>query len=191
MQGALAAGMVAAPASRVAAALGLDTVGGERLRIERVVFDERFAVARAFADEARSLAARTSAISGAVHGLWYHDLFHRWKEGKYPVGGMTDYRALFVLEMMAADAGMRVVHRVHHHEAGGTHAPRVFGPVVRKEELLAKLSGSGPGWARSAAGIVMDWPKSPTPGASGRSDILQAKLAAVDARTPISWIITI
>ena len=62
---------------------------------------------------------------------------------------MTDHRALFLLEMMAADAGLRVDHRVHHHEAAGIHAPHVFGPVERRGELLARLFESGAGWART------------------------------------------
>jgi hypothetical protein len=176
--------------SRVAAALALGAHDGAYLKIGRVVFDERFADARAFAAEARSLSATTSAINGPVHDLWYSDLCHRWGEGKYPVAGMTDHRALFLLEMMAADAGMRVVHRVHHVETGGTHVPRVFGPLERSEERRVRLSSADAGWARSAAGIVMSWPKSPAPIDAGRSDISKARGEAVDARTLVSWIIS-
>jgi hypothetical protein len=102
---------------------------------------------------------------------------------------MTDYRALFLLEMMAADAGMRVVHRIHHHESNGTYAHRAFGPLERRDEVLIRLSDAQAEWARRAADIVMSWPNAPTPIASGRSDILSAKFQALDARTLISWVI--
>ena len=189
IEGAMAAGVIAASVPRGATALGLASDDGEHVRFERVVFDERFAKARAFGAEARRRSARTSAINGSIHNLWYDDLSLRWREAKAPVAGMTDYRALFLLEMMAADVGMRVVHRVHHIEVSGTHAPRVFGPLERRAELLSLLQEPDADWVRSAAGIVMTWPKAPAPIASGRSDVLSARHQAVDGQTLISWII--
>ena len=189
IEGAMAAGVVAAGVPRDATALGAASDNGEHVRLERVVFDERFVRARALAAEARRRSTRTSAIAGSIHALWYHDLSLRWREAQSPVAGMTDHRALFLLEMMAADVGMRVVHRVHHFEVSGTHAPRVFGPLERRAELLSLLQEPDADWVRSAAGIVMTWPKAPTPIASGRSDILRARHQAVDGQTLISWII--
>ena len=103
----MAAAIAAAALPGVATALGLNADGDSYLRLERVVFDERFADARAFAEEARRRSVRTSAINGSIHDLWYHDLFYHWRDAKYPIAGITDHRALFLLEMMATDAGMR------------------------------------------------------------------------------------
>jgi hypothetical protein len=189
IEGTLAAGIATATVTGVATTLGLNADGGSYLRLERVVFDERFTDARAFAAVAQRRSVATSAIDGSIHDLWYHDLYYRWRDEKSPIAGITDHRALFLLEMMAADAGMRVVHRIHHHESKGAFAHRIFGPLERRDETLFRLSTARADWARRAADIVMSWPTSPTPVASGRSDILSSKLQALDARTLISWVI--
>lgn len=189
IEGAVAAGTAAAAVPAVATALGLDATRGSNLRLERVVFDERFADARAFAEVARRRSVETSAINDSVHELWYRDLYYRWRDEKAPIAGITDHRALFLLEMMAGDAGMRVVHRVHHHESRGTYAHRVFGPLARRADILAQLSTARSDWAQRAADIVTSWPISPTPTAFAHSDILTATAQALDARTLISWVI--
>jgi hypothetical protein len=102
---------------------------------------------------------------------------------------MTDFRALFLLEMMAGDAGMRVVYRAHHHEANGTHAHRVFGPAGQREVVATGLSKARAGWAPHAAEVVLSWPKSPTNPARGGSDVVRAGIHALGPRTLISWII--
>ena len=189
IEGVVAAGIAAVPVHAAATAPNWHSDGGSHLRLERVVFDEGFADARAFSEEARRRSVRTSAIDGSIHELWYHDLFYRWRDSQTPIAGMTDHRALFLLEMMAADVGMRVVHRVHHHESNGTYSHRIFGPLERRDEIMIWLSKARADWARCAADIVTSWPSSPTAINSGRSDILSARLQALDARTLISWII--
>lgn len=189
IEGAVAAGIAAVPVHAVATTPGWSTAESSHLRLERVVFDERFADARDFAEQARRRSVRTSAIDGSIHDLWYHDLFYRWSDAQAPVAGMTDYRALFLLEMMAADAGMRVVHRIHHHESNGVYAHRIFGPLERRDEMMTRLPNAGAAWARCAADIVTSWPSSPTTSASRHSDILSARVQALDARTLISWVI--
>jgi len=190
IEGAIAAGAaVATVAPSIVKAFALDADMGSHLRLERVVFDERFANSSIFAEESRKRFVKTSAIDGSIHDLWYHDLYYRWRDDKSPIAGITDHRALFLLEMMAADAGMRVVHRVHHHELNGSYAHRIFGPLERRDGLAMQLSRAHTDWARSAADIAMSWPDSPTPVASEHSDILSAKLQTLDTKTLVSWII--
>jgi hypothetical protein len=189
IEGAIATGLLAAAMPRRATALVRRTDDAAHVRLERVVYDGRFADAHAFAQEARLQSVATSAIDGSVHDLWYDDLFHRWKSAKRPIAGMTDHRALLLLAMMAGDAGMRVVHRVHHHQAGGAHVPRVYGPTARRAEIMARLSAADTGWAQAAAGIVTSWPEAPTPVAANRSDILAARSQALDSATLVSWLI--
>jgi hypothetical protein len=189
IEGTMAAGIAMATVAGAATTLGLNADGGSYLRLERIVFDERFADARAFAEEARRRSVATSAIDGSIHDLWYRDLYYHWRDEKSPIAGITDYRALFLLEMMAADAGMRVVHRIHHAESNGAFAHRIFGPLERRDETLLRLSTARADWARRAADIVMSWPTSPARVVSGHSDIQSAKLQALDARTLISWVI--
>jgi len=189
IEGAMASGLIVAAVPRAATALVRGTEGAATLGLERVVYDERFEPARAFAQEARRRSVATSAIKGSVHDLWYGDLYHRWSDAKRPIAGMTDHRALLLLEMMAADAGMRVVHRVHHFQAGGAHAPAIFGPTAQRAELINRLSAADTGWPVAVAGIVTGWPTAPTPVSPGRSDILAARSQALDSGTLVSWLI--
>ena len=159
------------------------------LPLERVLFDVRFDASALFAATASSSSARTSAIESSVHDLWYTDLYHHWRDRKSPVAGMTDFRTLFLLEMMAADAGMRVVHRIHHHRTGADYRHDVFGPLSHRAELKSRMSGAQDAWAQEAAGIVTSWPNHLATPDARRSDILIAKRQELDLQTPISWII--
>ena len=159
------------------------------LPLERVLFDARFEASVRFAAAARSRSAKTSAIENSVHDLWYTDLYHHWRERRSPIAGMTDFRSLLLLEMMAADAGMRVVHRIHHHSTGPGYRHDIFGPLALRAELVGRMSGAHDAWAPEAAGIVTSWPSHLTTPDAGRSDILTAKRQELDLQTPISWII--
>jgi hypothetical protein len=104
-------------AATVAGALvNLPVPGGNVAQsvFQRAVFDERFAECRAFAAELRTAGVLTSAIRGDVAALWYGDLRAHLRENRSPVAGLTDRAALFCLEELARDVGMRVVVRVDH-----------------------------------------------------------------------------
>jgi hypothetical protein len=96
-------------------ALGLNA-GRSRAHgaLQRAVFDERFAECRAFAAELNSAGVCTSAIHGDVAELWYADLRAHLSENRLPVAGLTDRAALFCLEELARDVGMRVIFRADH-----------------------------------------------------------------------------
>jgi hypothetical protein len=80
----------------------------------RAVFDERFSECRGFAAELYSAGVFTSAIRGDVAKLWYDDLRVHLRENRSPVAGLTDRPALFCLEELARDVGMRVIFRADH-----------------------------------------------------------------------------
>jgi hypothetical protein len=84
------------------------------IAFHRAVFDERFAECRAFAAELGSAGVFTSAIRGDVAELWYDDLRVHLSENRLPVAGLTDRAALFCLEELARDVGMRVIFRADH-----------------------------------------------------------------------------
>jgi len=84
------------------------------LPFHRAVFDERFADCRSFASELQSAGVSTSAIRGDVAKLWYYDLRLHLSENRLPIAGLTDRAALFCLEELARDVGMRVVFRADH-----------------------------------------------------------------------------
>jgi hypothetical protein len=81
---------------------------------QRAVFDERFAECRGFAAELHSTGVFTSAIRGDISKLWYDDLRVHLRESRLPVAGLTDRAALFCLEELARDVGMRVIFRADH-----------------------------------------------------------------------------
>ena len=92
-------------------ALASAAEAGQPMDIYRAVYDRRFASGRAFAAEAARRGWTTAAIEGDVTNLWYHDLAVRWRTGPAPIAGVTDAQALFVLDHLARDAGMRVITR--------------------------------------------------------------------------------
>ena len=55
----------------------------------KVVYDERFELARSFASRANEYGARLHAVSGDITELWFEDLYHRWRAGPAFLAGIT------------------------------------------------------------------------------------------------------
>jgi hypothetical protein len=81
------------------------------LPIYKVVFDDRFAAARAFGASAQRNGLRTAVISGDVTALWLNDLKAHWQSGGAAIAGMTTARTLLCLEQLAHDTWRRVLTR--------------------------------------------------------------------------------
>jgi hypothetical protein len=77
-------------------------------RLYKVIFDERFPASVAFADQVRREGLPVHGIRGDITALWFHDLDLRWKQGPAAIAGLTDANALFCLDLLARDKGMRV-----------------------------------------------------------------------------------
>lgn len=77
----------------------------------KAVFDERFDAARAFAEDAAARGIAPAPIRGDVTRLFYDDLDLRWKQGPVALAGYTTPAALFCLDLLARDRGMRVSQR--------------------------------------------------------------------------------
>jgi hypothetical protein len=90
------------------------TLLGSPPALARAVFDERHAEGRDFGGVFRSRGMPTSAIRGDVAALWYRDLKTRLLEQRLPLVGLTDRTALFCLEELARDVGMKVQGRIDH-----------------------------------------------------------------------------
>jgi hypothetical protein len=170
-----AAALAAAPA-KAAAPLGF----------YKVAFDSRFEPSLAFAAEAKRLGADVFDTRGDITGLYAEHLLPRWREAPAPVAGMTPYASMFVLEMMASAAGLRMVYRAHHDRERGGHAQ--FGPTAVLAEA-GDLTGSHLDWSRKAARIVMGWPKAATARSPDRSTIIRAHDAALAHNTLVSWVL--
>jgi hypothetical protein len=93
---------------------GMAERAGSAAPLYRLIVDERFAVTQSLADAARSRGVAVSGITGDVTDLWFNDLALRWQRGPAPIAGLTTVGALFCLERLAWDAGMRLRFRADH-----------------------------------------------------------------------------
>jgi hypothetical protein len=83
----------------------------EHPSLYKVLFDQRFAASREFGRHARWQGQSVQGFNGDITNIWYHDLHPRWREGAVAIAGLTAHGALFCLERLAWDVGMRVTHR--------------------------------------------------------------------------------
>lgn len=116
VSGAALSGVALLPLSLQAAANDLLAPG-----VELFVFDTRFDDAVALAQLAAEQGIPLAETSGDLMELWYDNLDLRWKEAPMLLSGVTTAKALFVLETLAADHRMMVVHRTGHSELTDTH----------------------------------------------------------------------
>ena len=108
----------------------------DRTALYKVLFDQRFAAARAFGREAQWRGESVHGFDGDITDIWYHDLHPRWQRGPAAIAGLTAHGALFCLERLAWDAGMRVVQRAEQKYTG--HEPLyswVIAPRVRNNPV--------------------------------------------------------
>jgi hypothetical protein len=115
------------------------------------VFDERFAECRGFADEMHNAGVFTSAIRGDVAKLWYHDLRAHLRENRLPVAGLTDRAALFCLEELARDVGMRVIFRADHVTDQNGHTQHAAVGPASLVAAARNLPQQGDGFGRTVA----------------------------------------
>jgi hypothetical protein len=119
-----------------------------RRSLYRAVFDERFDECLAFAGEMNSSGIITSGIRGDVAKLWFGDLRARLRQVPAPFAGLTDRVALFCLEELARDVGMKVFFRVDHMVDKNGHVQHeATGPASVVEATHALAPGSGFGQA--------------------------------------------
>lgn len=89
---------------------------GHPLRL--MIYDERFAQARAAAERARTRGLATRAFRGEISSLWHETLTPALSGGTAPLAGLTSVGTLFCLERMAWDMGYRVMFRIDHADRG-------------------------------------------------------------------------
>ena len=157
----------------------------------KVLFDERFSTCVRFAKEAGRRALATQAIRGDITKFWYDDLYHRWKRGAVAIAGMTAPGAIFCLETLARDAGMRMALRVDHRVTRGRTGRRVeheFAGPAQSVALAAELEPSGERWTEKAAEMVALFPaergRTMTALYSGESDGIRGEWTHL-----VTWVI--
>ncbi len=174
----MAAVVVQAPAQAFGSSLLGDSPG-----LARAVFDERFAEAQAFASVFQSRGMPTTGIRGDVAALWYHDLKARLLEQRLPVVGLTDRTALFCLEELARDVGMKVQGRIDHtFDSSGALTHQATGPSAWA--VAGRRLGPGQGFGRVMASLLAD----PTlHGESLAAQKYTGPFSAADRKQLVSW----
>jgi hypothetical protein len=182
----LQAGVTAVPLATGAAL----TLGANKARaalpavpLHTVVFDERFA----FANEARWMGQRTSAIRGDVTKLWYDDLYHAWQNGPVAIAGLTTQDAMFCLEIFGNDAGLRLVLKAEHHISAGHVEHRLQGPELALGG--ASLDKCGPNWSGQVAQMLIGCPATRERRIQTTAVSQAGKLAAGEQVTLVSWLL--
>ena len=128
----------------------------------RAVFDERFEDCLTFAKELGSKGVMTASVRGDVAKLWYEDLRVRLRQRRVPIVGLTDRMALFCLEELARDVGMKVSIRVDHLiDRNGYVQHDAIGPasLVEAARRLERRSGFGRAMAVLAHQYAMSEPR--------------------------------
>jgi len=106
------------------------------LKLERFVFDVRFAEAGAVADQIEQRGIRLAPIADDLMTLWYDELDLAWRKAPMALAGIGLAETLFVLETLALDRGMHVVYRGEHGLVeNGTVKHRLAGPGALLEWL--------------------------------------------------------
>jgi hypothetical protein len=77
---------------------------------DMAIFDQRFSKARDFAVQAREAGLDCVAIQGDITDVYFRDLSLRWNRGPTTIAGLSTKAALFCLEMLARDRGMRLAY---------------------------------------------------------------------------------
>jgi hypothetical protein len=126
--------------------------GQAHLNYHSLVYDDRFEEAAAFGRAAENAGLQVSAVQGDVTALWYDNLYHRWLADRAPVAGLTTPDALFCLETLGNDAGLRLVMRVDHLPRKGAVEHRMLVP----RELAAEASPDrcASDWGRHMVDLV-------------------------------------
>lgn len=118
--------------------------------LDAVVVDARHGDARNFAAIAEALGAPLRLIEGDITDLWQRELRKRWQAGAHAVAGLTERPALFLLERLGWDHGLRVVFEAEHLPDGRGGAEH---RVVRSADphLSEELAAAGSRWTRVLA----------------------------------------
>jgi hypothetical protein len=107
---------------------------GNDAHFYKVIFDERFPASVSYGDEWKARGAEVHAIHGDITDLWFHDLDHEWKKQPVAIAGLTAHGALFCLERLAWDHGMRVISRVEQGAHDGDGEPLISWVIAPKQK---------------------------------------------------------
>jgi hypothetical protein len=153
---------ITATAWPLAANVAGAAAAGDTLPLYKVVYDRRAPATAPFAERGRALGLALHAIDGDMTKLWYEDLYHVWKQGPIAIAGFTGHGALFCLDQLGRDQGLRVVFRAEHAlRNGGLVEHDLSGPISMLRDATA-LSDAGDRWGARMADVVARCPRGRT-----------------------------
>lgn len=155
------------------------------LRLERFVFDVRFAESGAVAKEIERHGVQLAPIADDLMSLWYDELDLAWRKAPMALAGIALAETLFVLETFALDRGMHVVYRGEH---GLVENGKIKHLVAGPSALIERLQPLPKSWESALASALAECPL-------GAPEIARAELVseggALSLRDMplVSWII--
>jgi len=125
------------------------------LRLERFIFDVRFAEPGAVAKLMEQSGVSLAPIADDLMTLWYDELDLAWRKAPMALAGVTLPETLFVLETFALDRGMHVVFRGEHGLVeNGRIEHRFAGPAA----LIERLQPLAAPWESALAAALLACP---------------------------------
>lgn len=159
------------------------------LAVYKVIFDERFPDSVAFGLEARRLGLSSASIRGDITDLWFYDLDPQWKKSPAAIAGLTAQGALFCLERLAWDHGMRVVFRADHDFLPDGPMQHDFTGAENVVEEAARLRDHGEAWPAYLAGRLARFPEIEAASAKVTIRTHTPRSTAGRSENLISWLI--
>jgi hypothetical protein len=159
---------------------------GSAARLDAVVVDSRHEAARVFGDYAGLAGAPRRDVQGDITGLWQKELSQRWRLTPAALAGLTERPALFLLERLAWDHGLRVVFEAEHLPDGnGGMQHRI---VQSADATLGReLAAAGADWPAVLADALIAGSR-----AAAQNALPSGAAMAASLREPVklySWII--
>jgi len=101
---------------------------GHSFKLESFVADLRYEESVTTASSLKSQGVPVAEITGDMTDLWIQQYSRQWKQKPMSLAGVTGKDALFVLETLAPDYGMRVIYKTEiPREENLSAAPSVVG----------------------------------------------------------------
>jgi hypothetical protein len=160
-----------------------------RVRLYKVVCDERFEASRMFGKEAQRSGLSVHVIKGDITDFWFHDLYARWSRSPASIAGMTGHGAIFCLERLAWDQRMRVVFRGEHTLLPDGQIEHALSGPVNMLRDATELGHSGHQWSSQIARLLVGCPVERSQVSEATITTPMARAANLDSEPLISWVI--
>jgi hypothetical protein len=124
---------------------------------DHLILDPGSLLSATIDDHARAAAIPAFATEGDITALWFEILDPLWRQGKSTVAGVTSPEAIFCLERLAWDHGMRMVFRADAVSNASATELRLNARPAALDHALSTL-GRNPGGQRAQAACLLHCP---------------------------------